>query len=220
MPPFDFDDDEIVAEPVAPDVTYGHVYGWRGYGLSGNTLVGPVTGTVLDFDQPAQCAHGGAIRAGGWTFTRGGIVNTGSPIVHHPPEPGCSCGYYVFSTLREYFAQSCDREHNFHILAYIQAWGRIVLHDSGFRAQYIRPRYLFLPLNAWNAIGARALERRYHVPVYRYRHVWNLAVPPRDRLTPLPLSGFAQPAALPPAIPRSEVPRELLQDYEPESEPE
>ncbi len=87
---------------------------------------------------------------------------------HAAPEPSCSCGLYALHPqanhsrwLRSILSAG--------VAGVVEAWGRIELHEVGFRAQFARPKLLFEPAN--HLISAEALARlrdvaeRYDVPV-------------------------------------------------------
>ncbi len=93
-----------------------------------------------------------------------------------PPGPDCSCGLYAFHPW------SCqpDRTHRkrgpfresgeFRVTGVIQAWGRIELHEDGFRAEKARPIAIVLPqepVDEEEQEAFAALARRYRVPTLR-----------------------------------------------------
>jgi hypothetical protein len=60
---------------------------------------------------------------------------------HESPHPDCQCGIYAYERpgLRTYYGESWWAE------GVISAWGRIVVHGDGWRAQHARIEALALP---------------------------------------------------------------------------
>ena len=74
---------------------------------------------------------------------------------HPAPDPGCGCGLYALHPQ----ARSSEWADSFLSLpsgvvaGVVEAWGRIELHEVGFRAQFARPKLLFEPARASDLAG-------------------------------------------------------------------
>ncbi len=87
---------------------------------------------------------------------------------HRAPDPECDCGLYA------YHPDSLTHEHirgphTTLLTGVIEAWGRIELHEDGFRAQYARPVVVFEPAFHLAALdqlaNLAAVSRRYGAPI-------------------------------------------------------
>lgn len=85
---------------------------------------------------------------------------------HDAPMPGCSCGFYAFTTLQELVDQGYGYQ-NF--LAEVYLWGRIIEHEKGYRAQFCYPKTLYLPPYPTKAVvmNAEFIAWKYGVPFVR-----------------------------------------------------
>ena len=103
------------------------------------------------------------------------------PENHDPPGAGCRCGIYAFHPFgdaAEAFEEDVDapepgyaRAVGWTICGVLSAWGRIEVHQEGFRAQRARLEALFLPSNwAGSAYHAaiEAVARLYGVPAVEH----------------------------------------------------
>lgn len=64
---------------------------------------------------------------------RGAVDDRGEPLAHEAPCWGCLCGIYA---LHE-FPQAQVYQPNL-VRGVVKAWGRVIEHERGFRAQYAR----------------------------------------------------------------------------------
>ena len=76
---------------------------------------------------------------------------------HRAPDPECDCGLYA------YHPASLTRDHirgsyGTLLTGIVEAWGRIELHEGGFRAQYARPILVFEP--AFHLVDLDAARER------------------------------------------------------------
>ena len=87
---------------------------------------------------------------------------------HRAPDPECDCGLYA------YHPASLTRDHirgsyGTLLTGIVEAWGRIELHEGGFRAQYARPILVFEPafhlVDLAQLANVAAVSRRYGAPV-------------------------------------------------------
>ena len=87
---------------------------------------------------------------------------------HRAPRSGCECGLYALhpqARISEWVESFMTEG----VAGVVEAWGRIELHEVGFRAEFARPKLLFEP--AGHLISSEALTdihavaHRYGVPV-------------------------------------------------------
>jgi hypothetical protein len=73
---------------------------------------------------------------------------------HDSPHEACQCGIYAYHTPgpRSWFGEAYWCE------GVVSAWGRLVVHDDGFRAEHARVEALAVP-GGVAAYGAAAVER-------------------------------------------------------------
>ncbi len=103
------------------------------------------------------------------------------PENHDPPGAGCRCGIYAFHPFgdaAEAFEEDVDapepgyaRAVGWTICGVLSAWGRIEVHQEGFRAQRARLEALFLPSNWAGSAYHEAIEavaRLYGVPAVEH----------------------------------------------------
>lgn len=65
-----------------------------------------------------------------------------------PPARGCSCGYYGL-TSNAFVAIALRRsDAPFAVVGRVQMWGRVVVCEQGWRAQFACPRELYVPSGA------------------------------------------------------------------------
>jgi hypothetical protein len=62
---------------------------------------------------------------------------------HIRPEPGCTCGFYAFYSLRD--ASDAGWPYSNKLLVLVKGSGRVILHDKGFRAERMRIMAITLP---------------------------------------------------------------------------
>ncbi len=119
-----------------------------------HSAAGPWSGQL----QPAKCLAGGA---------------------HSAPDPGCGCGLYGW-----YHPADARADCGFgNVIAVIAGRGRIVLGDSGFRAQAARIEALAVPRLHVRGRGhlRQALAEHYpHAALYQSRRQMLRAHPPND----------------------------------------
>ena len=87
---------------------------------------------------------------------------------HRAPRSGCECGLYALhpqARISEWVESFMTEG----VAGVVEAWGRIELHEVGFRAEFARPKLLFEPaghLISSEALTAiHAVAHRYGVPV-------------------------------------------------------
>jgi hypothetical protein len=93
-----------------------------------------------------------------------------------PPDPGCHCGFYG---LHRYPAQSTGPTQfvwnldtgssgsGAMLLGIAEASGRVVVGTHGWRAEYARPRALYVAPWAFPSADVDGVGDRYELPVYR-----------------------------------------------------
>ena len=89
--------------------------------------------------------------ASGGRASRAGCLSA----FHAAPHPGCACGLYAFHPFMELppWASRTDLDT---VTGVVEAWGRLELHRSGFRAGRARPVMLFEP--AEHLVGTQRLH--------------------------------------------------------------
>jgi hypothetical protein len=138
----------------APDVV-GTVAGFRSWRVANGKLVSPYVpcrweGRVLH----AECFDANrALQQGrGWLAAP-----------HASPHPDCQCGVYAYDRpgLRSYYGEVWWCE------GVISAWGRLVVHPDGWRAEHARVEALALPgvEDPRLADAVAAIARRLQVPL-------------------------------------------------------
>lgn len=89
---------------------------------------------------------------------------------HSSPTSSCSCGFYGAYHLDEVLQSRFGRARHGRCVGAIAAWGRVVLHREGFRAEHVRLLGLLLPPKdaAHSGFSAtlRAVARVYGVPIF------------------------------------------------------
>jgi hypothetical protein len=141
----------------APDLA-GPVVAFRSWRLAGGLLVSPFIpcrwdGRVMH----AACydANRGLTRGVGWL---------GEP--HESPHADCQCGIYAYHTPgpRSWFGEAYWCE------GIVSAWGRLVVHGDGFRAEHARVEALAVPdgLDRLGPAQVRAAADRLGVPVVEH----------------------------------------------------
>jgi len=89
---------------------------------------------------------------------------------HDAPKSMCSCGIYARKTreqvermlLAKLFAR---RRNTIYAMGQVKLWGHVIVHDSGYRAQYAYPYEL--TLFGGDERVAQSLRSRYAVDVWR-----------------------------------------------------
>jgi hypothetical protein len=138
----------------APDLA-GAVVAFRSWRLAGERLMSPFipcrwTGRVMH----AECydANRRLQRGVGWLDEP-----------HDSPHERCQCGIYAYHVPgpRSWFGEAYWCE------GVVSAWGRIVVHDDGFRAEHARVEALAVPssLVAYGAATVHDAAARLGVPV-------------------------------------------------------
>lgn len=59
------------------------------------------------------------------------------------PEEGCTCGVWGFRTLRQLLGT--PGAHPLYVLGEVSLWGKVIVTERGFRAQFAYPRRLIVP---------------------------------------------------------------------------
>jgi len=78
------------------------------------------------------------------------------------PHEACQCGIYAYHTPgpRSWFGEAYWCE------GVVSAWGRIVVHEDGFRAEHARVEAVAVPASAaYGAAAVRAAAERLGVPL-------------------------------------------------------
>jgi hypothetical protein len=63
-----------------------------------------------------------------------------------PPLEGCACGFYAFKSLSKLLEQDDHRMANM-VIVIIEAFGKVILHDEGFRAEAVLSKYTVYPVS-------------------------------------------------------------------------
>ena len=89
---------------------------------------------------------------------------------HSAPSSGCSCGFYAAYRLGDVLQSRLGRPRRGRCLGAIAAWGRVVLHPEGFRAESVRLLALWVPQKDAGrpayASTIRSAASAYGVPVF------------------------------------------------------
>ena len=83
---------------------------------------------------------------------------------HDAPDDDCSCGIYAFDNLTHE-----DMQTNAQVYGEINMWGKVLLCETGFRAEYAYPKTLFVVNEASPKTAewiAETLEGEYGVPTH------------------------------------------------------
>lgn len=99
------------------------------------------------------------------------LVESVAPSDRHPvPDEDCTCGIYAVKTLsllvEENAIASCRRLDWIQdrlVLGAVDLWGKVVIHERGYRAQFARPTQLWA--NPAFAGYTHTLETKYQIPV-------------------------------------------------------
>ena len=84
---------------------------------------------------------------------------------HAAPNAACGCGLYALHPQAR-ISEWVDPFLSSGVAGVVEAWGRIELHEVGFRAQFSRPKLLFEP--ATHLISGKELST-IHATAHRYR---------------------------------------------------
>jgi hypothetical protein len=165
----------------APDLAAA-VVAFRSWRLAGERLMSPFipcrwSGRVMH----ATCfdANRGLTRGVGWLHEP-----------HESPHEDCQCGIYAYHSPgpRSWFGEAYWCE------GVVSAWGRLVVHNDGFRAQDARVEALAVP-DELRRVGAEQ--------VHRAAAALGVPVVPHDDLESFAAAlGGGVPAALLPGAPR------------------
>jgi hypothetical protein len=108
----------------------GPIVGFRSWGVGKLEdelyLVSPGRGVVWPLEGPLHAEHPES------------DADRLTAIGHKVPEEGCSCGIYAYRRLSPYLAIMRHR-----IAGEVNMWGRMVVHEYGYRAEYGQVRRLF-----------------------------------------------------------------------------
>jgi hypothetical protein len=164
----------------APDLA-APVVAFRSWRLAGDRLMSPfIPCRWRDRVMHAVCFDANR------TLTRGVGWLEGP---HRSPHQACQCGIYAYDTPgpHSWFGESYWCE------GVVSAWGRVVVHTDGFRAEHARVEALAVP---------ESLPRFGAAQVQRAAAQLGVAVVAHDELEPLAAQlGGGVPAALRPAVP-------------------
>jgi len=147
----------------APDLA-GTIAGFRSWRVANGKLLSPYIpcrweGRVIH----AQCFDANRVLQQG----RGWLA-----APHASPHPDCQCGVYAYDRpgLRSYFGEVWWCE------GVIAAWGRVVVHADGWRAEHARVEALALPSDDPRlAEAVEEIAARLEVPVVERSSLWEVA---------------------------------------------
>jgi hypothetical protein len=151
---------------VVPGVIHG-LRAWEVHEFGSRLLLGSIARAVIwtpDEPMVARCAAG-------W-------YPGGDPETHPAPGYGCSCGinaYHPFADNAEFVVEEarapdpgCDGASDWTVYGVISAWGRVEVHEAGFRAEHGRVAAI-LSSGDWEgtpyAAAIEGVAREYGVPV-------------------------------------------------------
>lgn len=85
---------------------------------------------------------------------------------HVAPVKECTCGIYAHYQYTETFKEFTYEQGTF-VLGLVQGWGKQILHETGFRAQYLQILAFVLPqvLEPKGQEAFEALSQKYEVPL-------------------------------------------------------
>jgi len=163
----------------APDLAAA-VVAFRSWRLAGERLMSPFIpcrwqGRVMH----ATCfdANRGLTRGVGWLDEP-----------HESPDEACQCGIYAYHTPgpRSWFGEA------FWCEGVVSAWGRLVVHADGFRAEHARVEALAVPdrLQRFGAMHVHRTAAKLDVPVVAHAELEDFAAG----------MGGGVPASLRPAV--------------------
>lgn len=125
------------------------------------------------WDKPVGGLNSPSYRTGNWPIVQQATCRktfdfSGNPAPqgHAVPHPDCSCGLYAYHTLQNAVADTMFCVDS--VLVQVEAWGRIALHSRGFKAEFMQPIAVFVPVpdNADNGTLLDFLRLRYEVDIY------------------------------------------------------
>jgi hypothetical protein len=140
------------AQIVVPDLTR-KVLGVRGFGQRGHFLASPFQGEVWRRPtnravcQPDRKATAAALTA---TGAKAGAARSAAQRIverqqarpdHDPPGDSCPCGLYAYHGVSDVVKHAGHHP----VVAAVLAWGQIVVHPGGFRAEQMQIVALALP---------------------------------------------------------------------------
>jgi hypothetical protein len=138
----------------APDLARA-VVAFRSWRLAGELLMSPFIPCRWEgAEMHAECydANRGLLRGVGWLDEP-----------HESPDEACQCGIYAYHTPgpRSWFGEAYWCE------GVVSAWGRLVVHGDGFRAEHARVEALAVPgsVAAYGAAAVHDAAAGLHVPV-------------------------------------------------------
>jgi hypothetical protein len=148
----------------APDLIRP-VVAFRSWRLSGDRLVSPFIPCRWD----GRVMHATCYDANR-TLTRGvGWLNES----HASPHPGCQCGIYAYHTPgpRSWFGEAYWCE------GVVSAWGRLLVHGDGFRAEHAAVEALAIPdgLDRAGPAQVRAAAAALGVPLLAHEELVSFA---------------------------------------------
>lgn len=102
---------------------------------------------------------------------------------HQAPEPWCSCGFWVLSTLDQLEDHLTVMPHM--VVGAVMGWGKVVQHgEVGWRAQYAKPLALLdLKMGRKNRGLAQEVAKAYRLPIFE-RSALEMVVGEHDGLLP------------------------------------
>lgn len=118
---------------------------------------------------------------------------------HRAPREACSCGLYA---LHPFAARRGGHLASGAVIGVIEAWGRVVLHPTGFRAEYARPVALFSSVRAVGETRTMVerLARAYGADVIEFADRHDIVRTARDRGWGMAESVVAELVGIPPAV--------------------
>ena len=148
----------------APDLC-AEVVAFRSWRLAGDRLMSPfIPCRWQDRVMHATCydANRRLTRGVGWL-----------DAPHDSPHEACQCGIYAYDTPgpRSWFGEAhwCE--------GVVSAWGRVVVHLDGFRAEHARVEALAIPagLSRFGAAHVHGVAAKLGVPVVAHRELESVA---------------------------------------------
>lgn len=132
--------------------------GWRAWRVRDGFLLSHQFDITWPTDVPLEAL---CLRA---TYSYPTTRHTAAEI---PPVQGCICGIYAATTQEHLLTMPYHKYHARHqttvVIGEVFLWGRVIVGDKGWKAQYARPKSLLLPHEGYRFY--RDLKRRYRVPI-------------------------------------------------------
>jgi hypothetical protein len=146
-----------------PEAVYGVLYGWRAFKVEGTPQEFSIDGPIK-----AQRGWGNKVREAECLNEQYNKKLASKMGTHgSAPDPGCSCGFYAYASL-EHLRNNLD-SYSANSVAVVSAWGKVILHEYGFRSQYMKIERLFLSVEELRD----AVEEKYEIPCYDLKYMYD-----------------------------------------------